>query len=236
MKDNNKKPIPMPQRLRDFLKEAVRREEDAPGCKGILAPLKDIAAKEMLEPADANYLSLNYNLSDKFMKTGEGEPYNWPHADNRMVVDFNGDAYRKTFIMLFHHFLPAACDMEDIVNYIQSNYAPEELDPDIYETLVSLQNRIGRFAAIGDEMMVKIDDMDNEGFATVCMSKATLLEYINGTVELISLYQEIYEFLADFFGITQWIDDDDGDNEEDDADAQDPILLARFTKSGELPN
>ena len=236
MKDETKKPIPMPQRLRDFLKEAVRREEDALGHKHILDPMRAIAAKEMLEPADANYLSLNYNLSDKFMKTGKGEPFNRFHADGHFVVDFNGDAYRKTFITLFHQFLPAAVDMQDIVDYIKSNYSPEDIGDDLYETLISLENRIAHFDQIGDEMSKKIDAMDDEKFEAYRMSKATLLNYLNGAVELISLYQEIYEFLADFFGITQWVTDMEADDEEEDVNDDDVTLMATFGKKDEYPN
>ncbi len=78
----------MPQRLRDFLKERIRKEESILGRKGILGPLSDIAGKETLGPDDADYLSLNYNLSRKFMSTGKGSPYNQFHADDRFVVDF----------------------------------------------------------------------------------------------------------------------------------------------------
>ena len=238
MKDDNKKPVPMPQRLRDFLRETVNREENGPGRKGILAPLTEIAGKESLSPGDADYLFLNYNLSRKFMRTGKGGPFNRCHEDPRVVVDFNGDAYRKTYINLFRQITPAPMDIQDLVDFVRSNYDAKDLSDDIKESLDDLEESLERYYAISDEMSEKIDALGDENIPTYCMSKATLLGYVALATEIISLYQEIYELMADLFGMNEWlasIDGEDEDEDEDDGDS-DVALLASFRKRDEYPS
>lgn len=238
MKDDNKKPVPMQQRLRDFLRERIRKEESILGRKGILGPLSDIADKETLGPDDADYLSLNYNLSRKFMRTGKGAPYNQFHADDRFVVDFNGEAYRKTFLHLFRQVVPAPVDIQDLVDFVRSNHDAAGLDDDIKESLDDLEERLERYYAISDEMSEKIAALGDENIPTYCMSKAALLGYVALATEIISLYQEIYELMADLFGMNEWLasidwEDEDGDEEDGDSDV---ALLASFRKRDEYPS
>lgn len=235
----DKTPVPMPQRLRDFLKERIRKEESILGRKGILGPLSDIAGKETLGPDDADYLSLNYNLSRKFMRTGKGAPYNHFHADDRFVVDFNGEAYRKTFIPLFQSFLCVAEDLEDIVDYVQTNYSPEELGEDLCEALAGFREEIEHYDSVGKEMIDKLEALDREGIPTYCMSKATLLGYVYGAVGLILLYQEIFEFFSDLVGMPrQWMEDDNEETELEnpDNDGPDIGLLASFGRNDGFPS
>jgi len=238
--DNNKgkTPVPMPQRLRDFLRETVNREENGSGRRGILAPLAEIAGKEALSPEDADYLFLNYNLSRKFMRTGKGYPFNKFHEDPRVVVDFNGDAYRKTYINLFRQITPAPVDIQDLVDFVRSNYDAKDLSDDIKESLDYLEERLERYYAISDEMVEKIDALGDENIPTYCMSKAALLGYVALATEIISLYQEIYELMADLFGMNEWLASIEGEDEDGDEDGgdSDVALLASFRKRDEYPN
>jgi len=237
MNDNNKDKttVPMPQRLRDFLRETVNHEENGPGRKGILAPLMEIAGKESLSPEDADYLYLNYNLSRKFMRTGKGHPFGRFHEDPRVVVDFNGDAYRKTYINLFRQITPAPMDIQDLVDFVRANHDAKDLSDDIKESLDDLEESLERYYAISDEMSEKIDALGDENIPTYCMSKATLLGYVALATEFISLYQEIYELMADLVGMNEWLAGvDEGDREPE--DGSDIALMASFSRNDDFPS
>ncbi len=150
-----------------------------------------------------------------------------------------GEACRKTFIPLFQSFLCVAEDLEDIVDYVETNYSSEELGEDLCETLAGFREEIEHYDLVGKEMIDKLEVLDREGIPTYCMNKATLLGYVYGAVGLILLYQEIFEFFSDLVGMPrQWMEDDNEETELEnpDNDGPDIGLLASFGRNDGFPS
>ncbi len=229
--NNNKKTtVPMPQRVRDMLREIVNREDKGTGRRGVLAPLEEIAEKDVLEPRDVDYLFLNYNFSRKFLRTGKGAPYNRFHIDTRAVLDLNGEAYRDTFLAFFYAFSDMVADLHDFLAYIQATGLPEDTDDAMKEVIAMIEDQSEVFEYRGVEMDDKIATLGNENIPTYCMSKASLLEYMHQALDVIYLYQDMFEILASRLEMPRlW----DG---EEDGKGADVGPLARFCHKGELPS
>ena len=224
----------MPQRVRDTLREIVNREDKGTGRRGILAPLEEIAEKDVLEPRDVDYLFLNYNFSRKFLRTGKGAPYNRFHIDTRAVLDLNGEAYRDTFLAFFYAYSDMVADLHDFLAYAEALGLTEDANDDIRETVAMIEDQAEVFEYRGAEMDDKIASLGNENIPTYCMSKASLLEYMHQALDVIYLYQDMFEVLATKLEMPHLWDnfgDEEGDGEGDDVGP-----LARFCHKGELPS
>ena len=189
--------MPTPQRVKEFLRHLVEKEEVKNNRPGILGPMAAMARKESLSDADKNFLVHYYNFSRRFLNTGKGYAYNRFHEDDRAVVDLSGEAYRSIVPPLSDAAVAVAEDIDTFLWFIEQDVKEGRLRAeeaeDLKDLLVPMRDLYDEFCA---EMTGKMEHLDDERISTYSMSKATLVDYMFHAVKLLELYQMMFDYLA----------------------------------------
>lgn len=221
--------MPTPQRVKEFLRHLVEKEEVKNNRPGILGPIGAMARKESLSDADKNFLVHYYNFSRRFLNTGKGYAYNRFHEDDRAVVDLSGEAYRSVVPPLSEVINVVAEDIDTFLWFLDQDVKEGYIKPaeaeDLKEMLAPMRDI---YESFGNEMAGKMETLADERIPTYAMNKATLVDYMFHAVRLLELYQVMFDYLTH------------SDEAEDASGDEEPAsqLMATFHhhKNNDLPN
>lgn len=185
----------IPKKLREKLEAMLLREESVSGRSYVASEILEMLRKDELSKEDKEHLMRYYNFKKRFLETGRGEAHPDDHHDDRLLVDLPGDTYRDIVPVLAECLTFAGEDLEDFLWVLDEDEKAGRAPADVDERRAIYKRLQPDYAAEGEEMNEKMEQLDNPFITTYPLSKATLIGYLETAVSLVEVYQAMFDYL-----------------------------------------